>query len=34
VDLTDDDGRLCCTARVTIAVRPMSDELKARFGIA
>lgn len=34
VDITDDDGRLCCTSRVTIAVRPMPDELKARFGIA
>ena len=34
VDLTDDAGRLCCTARVTIAVRPMPDELKAQLGIA
>ncbi|HEX8645334.1 MAG TPA: PaaI family thioesterase [Thermoleophilaceae bacterium] len=34
VDMTDDDGRLCCTARVTIAVRPMPDELKRHLGIA
>jgi 1,4-dihydroxy-2-naphthoyl-CoA hydrolase len=29
VDMTDDDGRLCATSRLTIAVRPMPDELKA-----
>jgi 1,4-dihydroxy-2-naphthoyl-CoA hydrolase len=34
VDMTDDQGRLCATSRVTIAVRPMPDELKARFGLA
>ena len=34
VDLTDEDGRLCCTARLTIAVRPMPDELKRQFGLA
>ena len=34
VDITDDEGRLCCTARLTIAVRPMPEELKARFGLA
>ena len=34
VDLTDDDGRLCAAARVTVAVRPMPDELKVRFGLA
>lgn len=33
VDMTDDAGRLCCTARVTIAVRPMPDELKRQLGI-
>ena len=33
VDMTDDDGRLCCTARVTIAVRPMPEELKKQLGI-
>jgi 1,4-dihydroxy-2-naphthoyl-CoA hydrolase len=25
VDLTDDDGRLCATSRVTVAVRPAPD---------
>jgi 1,4-dihydroxy-2-naphthoyl-CoA hydrolase len=25
VDISDDDGRLCATARVTIAVRPRTD---------
>ena len=34
VDITDDEGRLCCTSRVTIAVRAMPDDLKARFGLA
>lgn len=34
VDMTDDEGRLCCTARVTVAVRPMPDELRAQLGIA
>jgi uncharacterized protein (TIGR00369 family) len=34
VDITDDQGRLCCTARLTIAVREMPPELKARFGLA
>jgi 1,4-dihydroxy-2-naphthoyl-CoA hydrolase len=34
VDITDDQGRLCATARLTIAVRPMPDELKAQLGIA
>jgi 1,4-dihydroxy-2-naphthoyl-CoA hydrolase len=34
VDMTDSSGRLCCTARVTIAVRPMPEDLKARFGLA
>jgi 1,4-dihydroxy-2-naphthoyl-CoA hydrolase len=34
VDMTDDQGRLCATSRVTVAVRPMPDELKARLGIA
>jgi 1,4-dihydroxy-2-naphthoyl-CoA hydrolase len=34
VDMTDDAGRLCCTSRVVIAVRPMPDELKAQLGIA
>ncbi len=34
VDMTDDEGRLCCTSRVTIAVRPMPSDLKARFGLA
>jgi 1,4-dihydroxy-2-naphthoyl-CoA hydrolase len=33
VDMTDDEGRLCASARVTVAVRPMPDELKARFGL-
>ena len=33
VDITDSDARLCCTARVTIAVRPMPAELKAQLGI-
>jgi 1,4-dihydroxy-2-naphthoyl-CoA hydrolase len=33
VDMSDDQGRLCAAARVTIALRPMPDELKARFGI-
>lgn len=34
VDLTDDAGKLCCTSRVTVAVRPMPDELKAQLGLA
>jgi 1,4-dihydroxy-2-naphthoyl-CoA hydrolase len=34
VDITDDDGRLCAASRVTIAVRPMPAELKARYGLA
>jgi uncharacterized protein (TIGR00369 family) len=34
VDMTDDRGRLCATSRVTVAVRPMPDEMKARLGIA
>jgi 1,4-dihydroxy-2-naphthoyl-CoA hydrolase len=34
VDMTDDAGRLCATSRVTIAVRPMPDELRAQLGIA
>jgi uncharacterized protein (TIGR00369 family) len=33
VDITDDAGRLCCTARLTIAIRPMPPEMKAHFGI-
>jgi 1,4-dihydroxy-2-naphthoyl-CoA hydrolase len=33
VDMTDTDGRLCATSRVTIAVRPMPDELKAQLGV-
>ncbi|HEX2110180.1 MAG TPA: PaaI family thioesterase [Gaiellaceae bacterium] len=33
VDITDSEGRLCCASRVTIAVRPMPEELKARFGL-
>jgi 1,4-dihydroxy-2-naphthoyl-CoA hydrolase len=33
VDMTDDEGRLCCTSRVTVAVRPMPDELKAQLGL-
>jgi 1,4-dihydroxy-2-naphthoyl-CoA hydrolase len=34
VDITDSAGRLCCTSRVTIAVRPMPEELKKRFGLS
>jgi 1,4-dihydroxy-2-naphthoyl-CoA hydrolase len=34
VDMTDDAGKLCCAARVTIAVRPMPDELKRQLGAA
>ena len=34
VDMTDDDGRLCATSRMTIAVRPMPDELKQQLGIS
>jgi hypothetical protein len=34
VDITDDEGRLCCASRVTVAVRPMPDELKKQLGIA
>ena len=34
VDFTDDEGRLCAIARVTVAVRPMPDEMKATFGLA
>ena len=34
VNMTDDAGKLCCTSRVTIAVRPMPEELKRRFGLA
>ena len=33
VDMTDDQGRLAATSRVTIAVRPMPPELKARLGL-
>jgi 1,4-dihydroxy-2-naphthoyl-CoA hydrolase len=33
VDITDGDGRLCCTSRVTVAVRPMPDELKPQLGL-
>ena len=33
VDMTDDQGRLCATCRLTIAVRPMPDELKAQLGL-
>ena len=33
VDMTDEAGRLCATSRVTVAVRPMPDELKAQLGI-
>ena len=29
VDFTDDQGRLCAVSRITVAVRPMPDELKA-----
>jgi 1,4-dihydroxy-2-naphthoyl-CoA hydrolase len=31
VDFKDDQGRLCAVSRVTVAVRPMPDEVKARF---
>jgi 1,4-dihydroxy-2-naphthoyl-CoA hydrolase len=34
VDMTDDAGKLCCTSRVTIAVRPMPDELKKQLGLS
>ena len=34
VDMTDDQGRLCATCRLVIAVRPMPDELKAQLGLA
>jgi 1,4-dihydroxy-2-naphthoyl-CoA hydrolase len=34
VDMTDDRGRLAATSRVTIAVREMPPELKARFGLS
>ena len=34
VDITDENGRLCCTSRVTVAVRPMPDEVKQQLGIA
>jgi 1,4-dihydroxy-2-naphthoyl-CoA hydrolase len=33
VDMTDEQGRLCCTSRVTIAVRPMPEELRAQLGV-
>ncbi len=33
VDMTDDEGRLCAASRVTIAVREMPDELKAKLGL-
>ncbi len=33
VDMTDEAGRLCCTARITIALRPMPDEIKAQLGL-
>lgn len=26
VDICDDDGRLCCVARVTVAVRPLPED--------
>jgi 1,4-dihydroxy-2-naphthoyl-CoA hydrolase len=34
VDITDDGGRLCATCRLTIAVRPMTPEMKQQFGLA
>jgi 1,4-dihydroxy-2-naphthoyl-CoA hydrolase len=34
VDMTDDAGRLCAASRITIAVRPMPDEMKAQLGLA
>ena len=30
VDMTDDEGRLCATSRVTIAVRPLREEGPAK----
>lgn len=33
VDMTDEAGKLCATSRVTVAVRPMPDELRAQLGI-
>jgi 1,4-dihydroxy-2-naphthoyl-CoA hydrolase len=33
VEISDDEGRLCAISRLTIAVRPMPDELKAKFGL-
>ena len=34
VDMTDDQGRLVATSRVTIAVREMPPDLKAQLGLA
>jgi uncharacterized protein (TIGR00369 family) len=31
VDFTDDEGRLCAVSRVTVAVRPMPDDVKAEL---
>ena len=31
VEITDEADRLCCTARLTIAIRPMPDELRAQL---
>jgi uncharacterized protein (TIGR00369 family) len=33
VEITDENGKLCCTSRMTVAVRPMPDELKAQLGL-
>jgi uncharacterized protein (TIGR00369 family) len=33
VEFTGDDGRLAAIARITIAVRPMPDELRRTLGI-
>ena len=33
VEVTDAEGRLCALSRLTIAVRPMPEELKTRFGV-
>jgi 1,4-dihydroxy-2-naphthoyl-CoA hydrolase len=34
VDMTDQEGHLCATSRVTVAVRPMTPEMKAAFGLS
>jgi 1,4-dihydroxy-2-naphthoyl-CoA hydrolase len=34
VDCTDDEGRLCATSRVTVAVRPRSDDARGTHGSA